>query len=118
LRDRANFLRIRANEEGPLKTALRVANLPEEEFKEAIQGERPATVTQLAERGKQTRMPLRGTSCETATSSRRRAAAGRRWKMRPCSPCGQSLFEPRRVGTTHRKVWRHSAVQPLAKAAW
>jgi len=30
----------------------------------------------------------RGTSCETATSSRRRAAAGRRWEMRRCSPCG------------------------------
>jgi hypothetical protein len=36
-------------------TAIRVANIPEEEFDEAIESDDPPTVTALAERGKQTR---------------------------------------------------------------
>jgi hypothetical protein len=34
------------------KTALRVANVPEDEFEEAVEADDPATVTELAERGK------------------------------------------------------------------
>lgn len=37
------------------KTALRVANIPQAEFEEAIESENPPTVTALAERGKQSR---------------------------------------------------------------
>lgn len=37
------------------KTALRVANIPEREFEEAIDSEDPPTVTELAERGRQPR---------------------------------------------------------------
>jgi hypothetical protein len=33
-------------------TALRVDNVPDDEFEEAVEAEKPATVTQLAERGK------------------------------------------------------------------
>jgi len=38
-------------------TAVRVANLPKEEFEAAIEAEKPASVTKLAEMGKQTREP-------------------------------------------------------------
>jgi len=37
-------------------TALRVASIPEQEFHDAVEAEIPPTVTQLAERGKQTRL--------------------------------------------------------------
>ena len=37
------------------KTAVRVANLPEEKFEAAIERPKPATVTQLAEMGRQIR---------------------------------------------------------------
>jgi len=33
------------------KTALRVANIPEEEFEEAVESDDPPTLTELAERG-------------------------------------------------------------------
>jgi len=38
-------------------TALRVANVPRPEFEAAVESHNPPTVTQLAERGKQTRRP-------------------------------------------------------------
>lgn len=37
------------------KQSLRVANVPEEVFERAVEAERPATVTQLAEMGKRAR---------------------------------------------------------------
>lgn len=37
------------------KTALRVANVPEPEFHQAVESEAPPTVTQLAEIGKQSK---------------------------------------------------------------
>jgi len=39
------------------KTALRVANVPKEEFEAAVETDEPATVTQLAERGRRRRAP-------------------------------------------------------------
>lgn len=38
------------------KTAVRVASLPAETFERAIEAEKPATVTKLAEMGKQSRL--------------------------------------------------------------
>lgn len=38
-------------------TAVRVANVPKEEFEAAVEAEKPASVTKLAEMGKQTREP-------------------------------------------------------------
>jgi beta-phosphoglucomutase-like phosphatase (HAD superfamily) len=37
------------------KTAVRVANVPDDEFESAVEGDNPPTVTALAERGKQSR---------------------------------------------------------------
>lgn len=53
-------------------TAARVANVPEQQFETAIEAERPATVTQLAEMGKATRaapspMPERPEGFKAAT---------------------------------------------------
>ena len=40
------------------KTAVRVANVPEETFERAVEGEEKVTVTKLASMGKQTRQPV------------------------------------------------------------
>lgn len=42
------------------KTAVRVANIPEDDFESAIEGDSPPTVTKLAEMGKQTRPAPKG----------------------------------------------------------
>jgi hypothetical protein len=43
--------------ERQVKTAVRVANIPTEEFEAAIESVKPPTVTALAERGKKSRCP-------------------------------------------------------------
>lgn len=39
------------------KTAIRTANVPEDQFEKAVESDNPPTVTQLSEQGKQTRKP-------------------------------------------------------------
>ena len=38
-------------------TALRIANIPEDEFEEAVESDDPPTASQLAERGTKHRLP-------------------------------------------------------------
>ena len=63
------------------KTALRVANIPKEEFEQAVESDNPPTVTALAERGKtKSTIHLNGRSPEdfreALTTDRLRASPG------------------------------------------
>ena len=86
-----------------------MANVPEEEFEEAIEGERPATITQLAERGRQ---PPHGVDEERPAKLRqvpgeglRQGAGGGCVPVRPLdSPC--SSFTDQRTRPWWRRVFR------------
>lgn len=62
-------------------TALRVANVPQADFEEAVESEKPPTVTQLAEQGKATKpQPLH--DLEGIDPELYRLATELRWKVR------------------------------------
>ena len=80
------------------KQALRVANLDEDEFEQAIEGHKPATITELAERGTKSReSPFNGKNRQdvhTATHSWGyvRAAQALAWQGAP--PCTGECKQP------------------------
>ena len=73
------------------KQALRVANLDEDEFEQAIEGHKPATITELAERGTKSReSPFNGKEPTGRTHTTHswgyvRAAQALAWQGAPCT---------------------------------
>jgi hypothetical protein len=71
------------------KTALRVANVPKDEFEEAVERPEPATITELAERGKKAK-PRPLTDLGSRTKAEFRAATSLLGAVNSLS-----LFRPR-----------------------
>ena len=80
------------------KQALRVANLDEDEFEQAIEGHKPATITELAERGTKSReSPFNGKNRQDVHTATHpwgyvRAAQALAWQGAP--PCTGERKQP------------------------
>jgi hypothetical protein len=77
------------------KTALRVANVPEEEFERAVESDQPPTVTALAERGKIPRVKppadFSSRSCSDVAVAAKALAALRRFVKATVAPVNPQL---------------------------